>query len=1760
MSEDDRTLLESTPYGSDDQDGVVARPALRRIQVTDLRCTAPSSHRYFLRLQAGGEALDTQPISKSKSLRWSGPFTLPGPGTTPLFIQLWRCRWRLGPFYKRPDELIGQTTVQLSSFAQDTPISETLVYAKNSDQKTGSITFSYADADVVVTSEGLFKQNGKATQAAELATQLVDAMRAPSPAAIDLASKVPLIANIAGTVDDDVDVWTPLLDKLQVFVQISDAVASIHPYASMAMTIFNTIPKAMIAQKKLDDGVRGLVNNMNNALGLMQTSGPLVETEARCNIAKAIASQIIECGFFIENYARTRGFTSRLFENIPKDTKEKVDAYNQSFQKLVDAFQNQTIVDTNIVTSNVFQKMSIIESNFILHEMLYGDGATYDSGKACLMGTRTIIIQQICEWAISYRVPDSKRVLWLSGIAGAGKSAVAHSIAMLFDEMPPGRLGCFYGFSSSDRRRSIDKLFPTIARNIADMYPKWKDALQEVVKDSRSLRTTDSLERQFKSFLLQPAAQLGDSASGPILVVIDALDECGSEGERGELLEFLARLDELPENFRFLITSRPEPDICEALTNASTVQHMDISSQDGAVVGEDLARFVDHQLSNIERSRPALRRDSRWDRPRMVKVLVEQSDGSFLWASTSCRFIQGEDESKEYDWYDRLNAIVSSTSQTHDNSPQYQHLDSLYGAVLSRLFPLKQGMTASRRFSRILGRLLAFREPLSLSAFDELRGDDEDPGWAPMILGSMGSLLYGVTQIDSLIRPLHSSFREFLLDPQRSGNYHVDLTSSNAVIAHSSMRTMNNSLSFNMCKLDTSYLLNTDYPDMAERIQRGISPAMIYSSRHWAAHLRNAVLSPSLMVLIDRFLREKALFWLEALSVLGSISLAVPALSTLFCILPTEWRVENDRGRLIEDLQCFTRCFAHAISNSAPHIYISALPFSPTSSVLASLYQQLFRRTFRISRGRDRDWLAVQSILKGHLKGVTSIAFTKDGKHLVSGSVDTTIRLWDADTGEAIGKPFTGHTKEVTSLAFSPDGRFVVSGSEDRTLRIWDPANGQEFIKPWRWSRGTPTICPDGTHVFWYSPGLPGKISLWNLAAGPVGNPLIEDLQRRPAVAVSPSGKRVVLETWNALKLLWIPDTGCTVEQAFQGDLSELIDDPHQVVVGRFRCITFSPDETQIATGFFNGMVQLWDAETGRPHGRPLKHGVMRLLSTIAFSPDGAYLVTGCLDGMIQLWDLASRTAIGAPLYGHGDWITALVFSPDGNRIASASHDRTVRLWDAEAVRRAPSGSLDTHVTSSISISPDGTRIVSGSLDGRVRLWDARSGQAFAEPFHAHSDSVTSVAYSRDGRQVVAGYFDGTMRVLDAATGIALKRLPPSLAPRRSRPRPRQRGQSSAIKEWISPRDRIDPEIGHTDSITSAIFSSDGKRIFSASRDTTLRIWDVESGEVVGRPLKGHDAAVTCVAISPDGMRLISGSDDKKVRMWNATNGDPVGLQLWGHEASVTALAFSPDGVRFVSGSKDSKILLWDAKTHQIIGDPIEGHDQPIHSIAFSPDGMIIASGSSDCTLRMWDSRTGQAVGKPYSHPRPVTSVCFSPDGKRIVCGSGDHILRVWDVKPHRLSLHATSVAPSVGLSSAHSVHIQGNESDLTAPPAAGIAPEVATSKAADLHGAPSSSSRALAISEIAEHALRDVELLIPDADRLSQLELDASLRLTEDGWVVGQGGKRLMWIPHQHRERIIVHPRRLLLPAENMTTFDLSDGAHGPRWHECYTPPVDSQ
>ena len=495
--------------------------------------------------------------------------------------------------------------------------------------------------------------------------------------------------------------------------------------------------------------------------------------------------------------------------------------------------------------------------------MPHADGARFDPNKGCLPGTREKVIAEIWDW-VNQDSDDTPRIYFLNDVAGSGKSAVAHEIARRFDKLK--RLGSSYCFDRGRQaERSPSNVFSTIARGLADLDPERKASLLNVVRENRELRTTFVPSEQFRRFILDPAQGL--TTVGPTVIIIDALDESGDPESRQGLLSVLGNeAAELPSNLRVLITSRAEQDIQDALLGKKHVLSRSLRDIDPNPT-DAITRFVEAQLRHIT----AL--EHKWPNNGWCRLLVEKSEGHFQWASTACRFVKGNGKYGQ-----------NPVKQLEDLLVQnLRGMDKLYLGILQRIFGDGEDLSddVKRRFHLVMGCMLTAREPLSMCALQKLCNEDESNTDVYDIVGPMGALLGLPTQESDPISLLHTSFRDFLTDHNRSRPYDIDTSLHHDGLALSCLRVMMDELCFNVCQLETSHLCNDDVVDLVTRTKKYISSQLSYSCRFWAHHVRATTFTPDIGAKVKEFFETKLLYWLEVLSLLKKLPDASAALSSI---------------------------------------------------------------------------------------------------------------------------------------------------------------------------------------------------------------------------------------------------------------------------------------------------------------------------------------------------------------------------------------------------------------------------------------------------------------------------------------------------------------------------------------------------------------------------------------------------------------------------------------------------------------------------------------------------------------------------------------------------------------------------------------------------------------------------------------------------------------------------------------------------------------
>ncbi len=350
---------------------------------------------------------------------------------------------------------------------------------------------------------------------------------------------------------------------------------------------------------------------------------------------------------------------------------------------------------------------------------------------------------------------------------------------------------------------------------------------------------------------------------------------------------------------------------------------------------------------------------------------------------------------------------------------------------------------------------------------------------------------------------------------------------------------------------------------------------------------------------------------------------------------------------------------------------------------------------------------------------VNSVAFSPDGKYVVSVSVDNTARVWEAASGEEVAR--MTHDGPVYSVAFSPDGKYVVSGSADTTARGWEAASGEE-IAPMTHDGWVSSVAfsPDGKYVVSGSADTTARV--WEAASG-------EEVARMThdgiviSVAFSRDGKYVVSGG----------DTTARVWEAASG--KEIARMTHDSWV---YSVAFSPDGKYVVSGGDDATARVWEAASGEEVARMTHDGIV---TSVAFSPDGKYVVSGSRDNTARVWKAASGEEVTRMT--HDSFVASVAFSPEGKYVVSGSYDATARVWEAASGEEVARMTHDGIVTS-VAFSPDGKYVVSGA-DITVRVWEAASGKEIA--LMSPDSWVSSIAFSPDGKYLVSGSEDNTARV-----------------------------------------------------------------------------------------------------------------------------------------------------------------------------------------------------------------------------------------------------------------------------------------------------------------------------------------------------------------------------------------------------------------------------
>jgi eukaryotic-like serine/threonine-protein kinase len=618
---------------------------------------------------------------------------------------------------------------------------------------------------------------------------------------------------------------------------------------------------------------------------------------------------------------------------------------------------------------------------------------------------------------------------------------------------------------------------------------------------------------------------------------------------------------------------------------------------------------------------------------------------------------------------------------------------------------------------------------------------------------------------------------------------------------------------------------------------------------------------------------------------------------------------------------------------------------------------------------RGFEWYYLSGLLQGEKRrlqftaGVTTFAFSPDGKNFATGTDDGSVFVSNAATGQQI-LALPKHNLRVRCIAFSPDGKSILIGDNGGTLKLWNWAESQLVFS-------------------------------------------ISVAENKPVFAVTfaPDGKTFASANGDSTAKIWDANTG-ELLQVFG----------HSAWV---RVVRYTHDGKTLLTGSNDPIVRFWDVTTGKLKNELAGYGNEVL--DLALTPDEKFLAVGGLEHEVKLFDLASRKIVRT-FAGHtaSAWIISL--SPDGKMLAATGPTRPARVWDVATGRELFTINAHDSEISLINFSPDGTQFITS--DGEtLKFWELQSllrPQVYTSPGQCH---VSKIVFSADGSLLASGELkkdrfcspNPHFSVWDMNTGknifsIAQEGSISSLSFGLGNDQIVLGRRNGFAEIWELPSQKklftyqgqADPELQKLDKnieeIASLAVSPDKQLIATGDLRKTIKLWTPNGQEV--RTLRGPGLfkdkgifPVHALAFSQHGNLLAVGGDDPNVDIFNPQTGVKI-LSLATEHKPLYAIQFSPDDQWIAAAGNDQIIRIWHLPDGKL-AKTLRGHSDAILDLAWTPDGTRLASASKDKTIRLWNPDDGLEVLAFRDHKEQVSSVAFSPDGKILASGSWDGTIRV---------------------------------------------------------------------------------------------------------------------------------------------------------------------
>jgi WD40 repeat protein len=694
---------------------------------------------------------------------------------------------------------------------------------------------------------------------------------------------------------------------------------------------------------------------------------------------------------------------------------------------------------------------------------------------------------------------------------------------------------------------------------------------------------------------------------------------------------------------------------------------------------------------------------------------------------------------------------------------------------------------------------------------------------------------------------------------------------------------------------------------------------------------------------------------------------------------------------------------------------VNAIAFSGDGAILASAGLDKTARVWnvaeavkrqRAAEGNPTVTMSPRIVFEGFEQSVFSVALSPDGKKLVTGGQDGSVRLFNVPAikeGQTIrvkhdtATKLTGHGITVECVAFSPDGKRIASGSWDNTARLYD-ADGKEIAVLKGHNRGIMAMAfsRDGKLLATcsgdHTANIAGEVRLWDADDGKDRGLVGKQEDMALGVAFGPTDGNLVSVGRDRAVRVWDVEKRAQVHTLRPADAAA---EESKVV----QALAYSPDGSLLAVGGEGGTIDLWTVKERKKVST--LNGHKDTVYALAWSSDGSRLVSGSGDRTAIIWDMGDKKPIRT--LKHAGGVFAVAITRDGKTVASGGFDKIVRLWDAESGVEKAKREGHTASIRCLAFAPEGELFASGGSDYSVRIWN-QNDEKESRALRGHTKTVRALAYLPDG-SLVTGGDDRLVRVWAMPDGEPRHTFGPfndavlsvAASPRGSFV---VGGLATGPVHVCDPREGLSRAMltGPTEGTAAVAIAPDGLQVATAGYDRTVRLWT--SGTSPSLPtlnLAGHDGPVRSTAVSPDGSLIATGGKDGTIRLWDSASGVERGK--WsGHEGSVDDLSFSRDGKLLVSGGEDKAAKVWQMPNHELA--KTYPQPSPVRRVALSEKGTLVAVAIAEPDVRLFRI-DGDEVFKKLNAEGQVIALQFLADDL-LLTGAGSRAY-LWDVKDGRV-------------------------------------------------------------------------------------------------------------------------------------------------------------